>query len=294
MSKLTLNFFGDSISVPKPKDLQSLRRIISQKFFLTKKDAEEIILNYTQKGEQISINSEEDYEIFYKSKINKIDLDIGEKSQINEENFEKLKQESLIDQEKLQELINKNKELEELKKTKFELDVEKIKNINEEIEELIVLKNQLNKKINEETELIEKEIKENEEKIKQFQAKLKPNNLEQKIIFSQSKQIKKDFKKCTKFKTKPLISDLQIKHEDNTQTIKWTSYTNAKTFDVYHAESRFAKYTKIATVKGNSFTYKLTSSNKYANYYKVAIAGSNQLSDPISIEINLFGDNVHI
>ena len=197
MSKLTLNFFGDSISVPKPKDLQSLRRIISQKFFLTEKDAEEIILNYTQKGEQISINSEEDYEIFYKSKINKIDLDIGEKSQINEENFEKLKQESLIDQEKLQELINKNKELEELKKTKFESDVEKIKNINEEIEELIVLKNQLNKKINEETELIEKEIKENEEKIKQFQAKLKPNSLEQKIIFSQSKQIKKDFKKCT-------------------------------------------------------------------------------------------------
>ena len=87
---------------------------------------------------------------------------------------------------------------------------------------------------------------------------------------------------------------MQIKHEDNTQTINWTSYTNAKTFDVYHAESRFAKYTKIATVEGNSFTYELTSSNKYANYYKVAIAGSDQLSDPISIEIDLFGDNVHI
>ena len=109
MSELTLNFFGDSISVPKPKDLQSLRRIISHKFFLTEKDAEEILLNYTQKGEQISINSEEDYEIFYKSEINIINLYIGEKSQINEENFEKLKQESLIDQEKLQELINKIK-----------------------------------------------------------------------------------------------------------------------------------------------------------------------------------------
>ena len=47
-------------------------------------------------------------------------------------------------------------------------------------------------------------------------------------------------------------------------------------------------------MEGNSFTYKLTSSNKYANYYKVVIGGSNQLSDPISIEINLFGDNVHI
>ena len=33
---------------------------------------------------------------------------------------------------------------------------------------------------------------------------------------------------------------------------------------------------KIATVEGNSFTYKLTSSNKYANYYKVAIEGRIQ------------------
>ena len=59
MSKLTINFFGVSISVPKPKDLQSLRRIFSLKFFLTEKDAKEIIVNYIQKGEQISITSEE-------------------------------------------------------------------------------------------------------------------------------------------------------------------------------------------------------------------------------------------
>ena len=50
MSKLTLNFFGDSVVVPKPKDLPSLRRIISLKFFLTEKDAEEILLNYTKKA----------------------------------------------------------------------------------------------------------------------------------------------------------------------------------------------------------------------------------------------------
>jgi hypothetical protein len=62
---------------------------------------------------------------------------------------------------------------------------------------LIELKDRLNQKINEGIKLIEKEIKENEEKIKQIQAKLKTNCLEQKIIFSQSKQIKKDFKKCT-------------------------------------------------------------------------------------------------
>ena len=47
-------------------------------------------------------------------------------------------------------------------------------------------------------------------------------------------------------------------------------------------------------MNGTSYTHKLTSTNKYANYYKVAVAGSDQLSDPISIEIDLFGDNVHI
>ena len=60
MSKLTINFFGVSISVTKPKDLQSLRCIFSLKFFLTEKDAKEIIVNYIQKGEQISITSEEE------------------------------------------------------------------------------------------------------------------------------------------------------------------------------------------------------------------------------------------
>ena len=261
MNPLILNFFGDLISVPKPKDLLSLRRIISLKFFLTEKDTEEIFLNYTQKGEKISISSEEDYKAFYQSNINKIDLDISEESQIYEESSKKIQEESLIEQEKLKELINKNKELENIKKTQFESDKENLKNINNKIIELTELKNQLKKKIDQETKLIEKEIKVNGEKIKQLQTRLKPNCLKQKILFAQNKIVKKDFRKDSKFKSKPLIDNLKIKHEDKTQTIKWTSYTNAKTFDVYHAESRFAKYTKIATVEGNSFTYKLTSSN---------------------------------
>ena len=79
MNQLTLNFFGDIISISKPKDLLSLRRVISLKFFLTEKDTEKILLNYTQKGEKFSISSEEDYKFFYNSNINKIDLDLSEK-----------------------------------------------------------------------------------------------------------------------------------------------------------------------------------------------------------------------
>ena len=294
MSKLTLDFFGESILVPKPKDLASLRSIISLKFFLTEKDAEEVLLSYTKNSQKISITTEEDFEAFYKSNINKIDLDISEKSQIYEESFKKIQEESLMEQNRLQELIQKNKELEEQKQTKFQSDVENLKNINSKIVELTGLKNKLKKKITEGTKLIEKEIQQNEKKIKELQAKLKPKCLKEKVLFPKTRQIRNDFQKSTKVKTKPLIGDLTFQHEDKTQTITWTSYTNAESFDIYHAESCYGKYTKIATVNGSSYTHELTSSNKYANYYKVAIEGSDQLSEPISAEIDLFGNNVHI
>ena len=294
MSKLTLDFFGESILVPKPKDLASLRRIISLKFFLTEKDAEEVLLSYTKNSQKITITTEEDFEAFYKSNINKIDLDISEKSQIYEESFKKIQEESLMEQNRLQELIQKNKELEEQKQTKFQSDVENLKNINSKIVELTGLKNKLKKKITEGTKLIEKEIKQNEKKIKELQAKLKPKCLKEKVLFPKTRQIRNDFQKSTKVKTKPLIGDLTFQHEDKTQTITWTSYTNAESFDIYHAESCYGKYTKIATVNGSSYTHELISSNKYANYYKVAIEGSDQLSEPISAEIDLFGNNVHI
>ena len=79
MSNITLNFFGDSITVPKPKNLQSLRKIISLKFYLKPKDAEEIILTYTKEGQIHTITTEEELQEFYKSKVNKIDFDISEK-----------------------------------------------------------------------------------------------------------------------------------------------------------------------------------------------------------------------
>ena len=90
MSKFTLNFFGDTVTIPKPKDLPSLRRLISLKFFLSSQDAEEILLTYINKGRKITITTEEDLKSFISSKINKINLEISEKSQIFKENFNKI------------------------------------------------------------------------------------------------------------------------------------------------------------------------------------------------------------
>ena len=305
MSKLTLNFFGDSISISRPKDLVSLRKEISVKFFLRPKDAEEIILSYVNKGKKFFISNEKDFKEFLKSKINKIDFDISEKSRIFEENLLKIKEENEQDQQILDELINKNKELENLKKTKFAEDQERIKNINLKIIFFSAMKKNIQKDVDEGIKSIEKEIKENEKKIKQLQNKLNISGSSKVPDFNKIAECKKiiqrrfdhrnNLTQAIKAKTKPLIGDLKINYEEEkTQTISWNSYINAKSYDIYHAESCYGEYTKIATVDGTSFTYELQSPNKYANYYKIAIAGSDQLSDPISAEIDLFGDNVHI
>ena len=150
MDKIYLNFFGESLSIPKPKNLQTLRQIISLKFYLNQKDAEEILLTYTKDNKKFIIYQDEEFNEFLKSKINKIDLDIDEKSQIYEENLKKIQDQKLIEQKSIQELRNKNKELEEMKKNKFVLEYEKLKNIKNKIEELKVLKKKIKKRIKKE------------------------------------------------------------------------------------------------------------------------------------------------
>ena len=305
MDKIFLNFFGESISIPKPKNLQTLRQIITLKFYLNQKDAEEILLTYTKDNKKFIIHKDEEFKEFIKSKINKIDLDIDEKSQIYEENLKKIQDQKLIEQKSIQELRNKNKELEEMKKNKFVLEYEKLKNIKNKIEELKVLKKKIKKRIKKGTKLIEEKIKENDKKIKELEKKLqlintmnKPIQQYQKNLFKFNKNIisnKPKLNQDTKSnKIKSLIYDLNISHQKDSLTINWKSNSNTKNYDIYRADSIYGKYEKIGTVSDTSFTNKISSKSKYSNYYKVAISGSDQLSDPISIEIDLFGENVHI
>ena len=50
MSKITLNFFGEIISVDKPKSLASLRSEIARLFCLSSQDSAEIIITYNENG----------------------------------------------------------------------------------------------------------------------------------------------------------------------------------------------------------------------------------------------------
>ena len=147
MSKLTLNFFGDSIIISKPKDLSTLKKQISIKFLFKPNEVEGLILTYINKGKKNVISSEKDFKEFLYSKVDKIDFDISEKSEIFEENFNKIKDEYTLTQKNLQELLNKNKELENLKKTKFTEDIERIKNINLKIIFFNAMKRKIQKSI---------------------------------------------------------------------------------------------------------------------------------------------------
>ena len=87
MSKITLNFFGESISIPKPKDLQTLRQIISLKFYINSKDAEQILLTYTKNEKKFTIYSDDEFKEFLTSNVDSINLDVDEKSQIHYRNI---------------------------------------------------------------------------------------------------------------------------------------------------------------------------------------------------------------
>ena len=186
MSNLTLNFFGESIKVDFPKSLSSLRNEISQLFCLDSQDAAEIILTYDKNGDKIIISNDEELKTFLNSKITQINLDISQNSKIYKENFNKIQEQNLKDKKTLEELLKKQKELKNVKETKFIPLKEELKEIESQIYKLFQRKNDIRKKIFEGVREIEKQEKENTQKIKEIQQKLgiqiekteKPSNCE--------------------------------------------------------------------------------------------------------------------
>ena len=91
MSKVTLNFFGETIMVDKPKTLSSLRNEISRLFCLSSQDAAEIILTYKKHGEKQTISNDEEFKTFLNSKSSMIDLEISQNSKLFKDNLKNFK-----------------------------------------------------------------------------------------------------------------------------------------------------------------------------------------------------------
>ena len=172
MSKITLNFFGEIISVDKPKSLASLRSEIARLFCLSTQDSAEIIITYNENGIKKIIANDEDLKTFLNSKIEIIDLDISQNSQIYKDNLNQIKEESAKDKEILEELLKKKEELEKLKETKFAGERKEIENIKAKIIELHKKKLEIRKTINEGKKKIDQEKKEIEKKIVEIRKKL--------------------------------------------------------------------------------------------------------------------------
>ena len=138
-SRLTLNFFGEIVTLPIPQSLDALRKDISRLYFFSPEDAKEIILTYNE--------NDEDFNVFLKSNIDKIDLDISQTSKIFKKNLDIVREENEKDKKDLEILIKKNEELDKMKETEFVKEKEELKKIREEIMKLHKKKHALRKKI---------------------------------------------------------------------------------------------------------------------------------------------------
>ena len=315
MSKITLNFFGEKVLVEKSKikNISSLRKEISRLFFFSPQDASEILLTYAENGDKILIENEEDLKVFLNSKNKIIDLDISQQSKIYLDSLNQIKEEKSKDEKLMEELIKKRDELNKSKETKFAKDKKELEEIKKKIVDLTKKKENLRKKIQKGMKQIEKKIQENEKKIQETQKRLGLEAKLKKAIPFQNKMMELSEKYKLKnpkaninkiivpkeptlkmAATKQQFGDFEIHKEGKGLALSWNSYVNATSFDIYRADSRYTEYKKIGTVKDTSFTDENTNADKYANFYKIAVAGSKELSAAVSLEIDMFGENMHI
>lgn len=172
MNKITLNFFGEIVSVEKPKSLAELRNQICDVFCFTPQDASEIVLTYNDNGDQTMISNENDFKTFLDSKVDMIDLNISQQSQIYKENLNQLQEENSKDKALLEELLKKKEEFKKMKETKFVSEKKEIEEIKAKIMDLRKRKMELKNKICNEMKKIWHEKIENDKKIAELQKKL--------------------------------------------------------------------------------------------------------------------------
>lgn len=172
MKNISLNFFGEEISIKMPTDLASLRREISDKFMFSPSDAAEVVITYMKDLGKKIIQTEQDFTNFISNKICKIDLDISQDSKLYQKNLNSLQKESVEAKKELDICIKKKEELKNMKDAYLKEEKAKINEIETKIKELLAQKNILKKKIKEDIIKYEKEEKENNAKIKTLKEKL--------------------------------------------------------------------------------------------------------------------------
>ena len=136
MKKVSLNFFGEQVSINMPTDLASLRQQISEKFMFSPSDAAEIVVSYAKDIGKKIIETEQDFVNFLTDKINKIDLDISQDSKLFKESLNTLQKESQDNKKELEDALKKKEEIKKRRETALKNRQAEIKKLEKQIEEM--------------------------------------------------------------------------------------------------------------------------------------------------------------
>ena len=191
MKNLSLDFFGEQVSINVPTDLASLRKEISDKFMFDPSDAAELIVSYVKDLGKKIISTEKDFENFLSEKIQKLNLDINQNSKLFKENLNIIKEEVNKDKEDLENLLKKKQEQQKLKSEKINEYKKKLKTIDERIKKLKIQRIKESQKMRKIIKNLRKDEKENNQKISELQKKLGMENTEKKTNQKEKKITKK-------------------------------------------------------------------------------------------------------
>ena len=147
MKNISLNFYGEEISISCPKDFPSLRKEIARTYELSLSDILEIDISYIKDEVKKVIKSEVDFKSFLHSRIAKLNLDINEKSKLYQKNLVDLQQKAKDDLVQLETLKKKKEENKKKQEKEYEESKKKVEDLNKKIKELGTKKLEYVKKI---------------------------------------------------------------------------------------------------------------------------------------------------
>ena len=153
MEKLTLDFFGEKVSISTPKDLSFLRIQISEKYCFSDVDAAEILIYYLNENQKTYIINDEDYSKFLSHKASLIYLDIDPNSKLYKDKCSKMEKEVEEKSVELEKLVQKKAEIEKSEEEYLKTYKEQLGLINKQLEIYLSKKTELlNSKKNKESD----------------------------------------------------------------------------------------------------------------------------------------------